>query len=47
LIQGFGELYLKEALDKDSKGQGRAISVRAGRMAFEIGQSPDRWKRVS
>jgi len=37
LIQGFGELYLKDALGKDSKGQGRAISIRAGRMAFEIG----------
>lgn len=37
LIQGFGELYLKDALGKDFKGQGRAISIRAGRMAFEIG----------
>lgn len=37
LIQGFGELYLKNALGTDPKGQGRALSVRVGRMAFEIG----------
>ncbi len=37
LIQGYGELYFKDALGKDAKGQGRPISVRAGRMAFEIG----------
>lgn len=37
LIQGFAELYLKDALGKDPKGQGRAISIRAGRMAFEVG----------
>ena len=37
LIQGYGELYFKDALGKDAKGQGRPISIRAGRMAFEIG----------
>lgn len=37
LIQGFGEIFLKDALGTDAKGQGRAISLRAGRMAFEIG----------
>lgn len=37
LIQAFGEIYLKNALGTDAKGQGRSISIRAGRMAFEIG----------
>ena len=37
LIQGYGELFLKDALGTDAKGQGRPISVRVGRQAFEIG----------
>ena len=37
LLQGYGELYLKDALGTDAKGQGRAISIRAGRMKFEVG----------
>ena len=37
MIQGYGELYFKDALGKDGKGQDRPISIRAGRMAFELG----------
>ena len=37
LIQGYGELFLKDALGHDAKGQGRPISIRVGRQAFEIG----------
>ena len=37
LIQGYGELFLKDALGTDAKGQGRPISVRVGRQAFEVG----------
>ena len=37
LIQGYGELFLKDALGTDAKGQERPISVRVGRQAFEIG----------
>jgi opacity protein-like surface antigen len=37
IVQGYGELYFKNALGVDGKGQGRPISFRAGRMAFDIG----------
>ena len=37
IVQGYGELYFKNALGIDGKGQGRPISIRAGRLAFDIG----------
>ncbi|BBJ22252.1 alginate export family protein [Candidatus Nitrotoga sp. AM1P] len=36
VIQGYGELYFKDALGKDDLGNDRPISVKAGRMAFEL-----------
>ena len=35
LIQGYGELYFKDALGKDDRKQDRPIRFRAGRMAYE------------
>jgi hypothetical protein len=35
LIQGFGELYFKDALGADDLGNARPLRLRAGRMAFE------------
>ncbi|RFC32265.1 MAG: Alginate export [Candidatus Nitrotoga sp. SPKER] len=35
-IQGYGELYFKDALGKDDLGNDRPISVKVGRMAFEL-----------
>ena len=37
MLQGYGELFFKDAFGKDGKGQDRALSIRAGRMAFELG----------
>jgi len=36
VIQGYGELYLKDGLGEDALGHSRPISVKAGRMAFEL-----------
>ncbi|CAH1904012.1 Alginate_exp domain-containing protein [Candidatus Nitrotoga sp. HW29] len=36
VIQGYGELYFKDALGKDDLGNDRPISVKVGRMAFEL-----------
>ncbi len=36
VIQGYGELYFKDALGRDDLGNDRPISVKAGRMAFEL-----------
>lgn len=36
MIQGYGELYLKDALGTDELGNERPFSVKAGRMAFEL-----------
>lgn len=36
MIQGYGELYFKDALGTDDLGNARPISVKAGRMAFEL-----------
>lgn len=36
IIQGYGELYLKNALGKDQLGNNRPIMIRGGRMAFEF-----------
>ena len=35
-IQGYGELYFKNALGTDDLGNDRPLSLRAGRMAFEL-----------
>ncbi|CAH1903755.1 Molybdenum-pterin binding domain-containing protein [Candidatus Nitrotoga sp. HW29] len=35
-IQGFGELYFKDALGVDALGNDRPLSLRVGRMAFEL-----------
>ncbi|RFC33935.1 MAG: Alginate export [Candidatus Nitrotoga sp. SPKER] len=35
-IQGYGELYFKDALGVDALGNDRPLSLRAGRMAFEL-----------
>lgn len=35
-IQGYGELYFKDALGVDDLGNDRPLSLRAGRMAFEL-----------
>ncbi len=35
-IQGYGELYFKDALGVDDLGNERPLSLRAGRMAFEL-----------
>lgn len=36
MIQGFGELYFKNALGKDDLGNNRPFMIRYGRMAFEF-----------
>ncbi len=36
LIQGFGELYFKDAFGKDPLGNDRPLSLRAGRFHFEL-----------
>lgn len=36
VIQGYGELYFKDALGKDDLGNDRPVSVKVGRMAFEL-----------
>jgi hypothetical protein len=36
VLQGYGELYFKDALGKDDLGNDRPISIKAGRMAFEL-----------
>ena len=36
MIQGYGELYFKDALGTDDLGNARPVSVKAGRMAFEL-----------
>ena len=36
VIQGYGELYFKDALGADDLGNARPVSVKAGRMAFEL-----------
>ena len=36
VMQGYGELYFKDALGKDDLGNDRPISIKAGRMAFEL-----------
>ncbi|RFC36416.1 MAG: Alginate export [Candidatus Nitrotoga sp. LAW] len=35
-IQGYGELFFKDALGVDDRGNDRPLSLRAGRMAFEL-----------
>ncbi len=35
LIQGYGELYFKNALGEDDRGQSRPLRLRVGRMAYE------------
>ncbi|MDO8436976.1 MAG: alginate export family protein [Nitrosomonadaceae bacterium] len=35
LIQGYGELYFKNALGEDDRGQNRPLRLRVGRMAYE------------
>ncbi len=36
IIQGFGELYFKDALGADDLGNARPVSIKFGRMAFEL-----------
>jgi hypothetical protein len=36
LIQGYGELYFKNALGLDDRGQNRPLRFRVGRMAYEV-----------
>jgi hypothetical protein len=36
MIQGYGELYLNDALGTDDLGNVRSLSVKAGRMAFDL-----------
>lgn len=36
LLQGYGELYFKNAFGKDDLGNDRPLILRAGRMAFEL-----------
>ena len=36
VLQGYGELYFKDALGIDDLGNDRPISIKAGRMAFEL-----------
>jgi hypothetical protein len=36
MIQGYGELYLNDALGTDDLGNVRPLSVKAGRMAFDL-----------
>jgi hypothetical protein len=36
IIQGFGELYFRNALGKDGLGNSRPLMIRGGRMAFEF-----------
>ncbi len=36
VIQGYGELYFKDALGTDDLGNDRPLSVKAGRLAFEM-----------
>lgn len=36
LISGYGELYFKDALGKDDRGNDRPLSVRAGRFHLEV-----------
>jgi hypothetical protein len=36
IIQGYGELYFKDALGTDDLGNDRPLSVKAGRLAFEM-----------
>ena len=36
VIQGYGELYFKDALGIDDLGNARPVSLKAGRMAFEL-----------
>lgn len=36
VIQGYGELYFKDALGKDDLGNDRPLSIKGGRLAFEL-----------
>ena len=36
LIQGYGELYFKNALGQDDRGQDTPVRLRVGRMAYEV-----------
>ena len=36
LIQGYGELYFKDALGKDDLGNERSVSIKAGRMTLDL-----------